>query len=311
MRRIACVLAWLVLATGAANAAVIIIDDHGVGEQGSGTFALTNTSKGRAKSGMYHPGGSGDGCYLLDNGYTATWTPTLTAGPHLVEVWNPTDATAIVTNTTTVSHAGGSTDYVFKQTSAGGHWAALGFHTFNAGTGGNVSITGANYGYADAVRFSTGDEPMKGAFGLGQTFAWSAVGDWDEATSGDDYVTRDAGDVFTWALNVVPGAYEIDFRYLYDDDRSPDTVVQVWDGGTQLGSDLVLDQNGVNSDPLEGTKPLGTYTFSGSTAEVRVIASGNLSASVLGVDAGWVPEPATLTLLAAGAAGVLAARRRR
>lgn len=276
------------------HASVVVIDDFGLGESGTGTFT-TNSTLPRNKTGQYHPGGSGNGSYLLNTGNFATWTPDLTAGNWLVEVWNPTVVTAIVSNTTTVNHAGGSTGYTFYQPSLGGEWAALGFHSFNAGTGGNVTIVSATqYAYADAVRFTSLDELPTASFELGSTFARSETGSWTTGTKGDLF-SDTAGDTHSFTINVTPGMYEVNFRYYDGALRAEDTTVQIWDGGTLL-DDIVLDQNtGLESFT---SSLLGSYTFTGTTAEIRTIASGNENASVFGADLTVVvPEPSSLALM--------------
>lgn len=287
----------LLLSAGLAAADVVIIDDGDAG------FSITDASKPRSKAGQY----AGD-CYLNVGGNTATWAPTLSAGVWAVSVWNPTDNTSIVDATTTVNHAGGSSAYTFKQTDAGGRWAGLGFYTFD-GSGDSVTVTNASsYGYADAVQWVSADELPTLDFQLGQTFAWSDDGDWSAASLGDR-ISDTAGAVLTWVIDIQPGTYAIDFEYLKDRYRSPDTIVQVWDGATQLGGNILVNQYEDTSDETAVSQALGQYTFAGNTLEVRVIASGNNNASADGLQVTLVPEPATLSLLALG--GLALIRRHR
>jgi len=289
----------LLLAAGLASADVVVIDDGDAG------FSITDDSKDRDnKSGSY----DGD-CYLNVGGETATWAPTLSAGVWAVSVWNPTDTTAIVDATTTVNHAGGSSAHTFKQTSVGGQWAGLGFYSFD-GSGDSVTVTNASsYGYADAVQWVSADQQPTLDFQLGQTFAWGDDGDWFGASNGDRVsVTADAE--LTWLIDIQPGTYAIDFEYLKDQHRSPDTIVQVWDGSTQLSGDILINQYEDMDDYIATSEDLGQYTFTGSTLEVKVIASGNKHASANGLQVTLVPEPATMSLLAIGAFGAILRRRK-
>ncbi|MFP4052944.1 MAG: PEP-CTERM sorting domain-containing protein [Phycisphaerae bacterium] len=290
----------LLLSAGLSGADVVTMDDGDAG------FSITDASMPRTKGGNY----DGD-CYLNLAGETATWTPTLSAGVWAVAVWNPTDTTSIVDATTTVNHANGSSAYTFRQTSVGGQWAGLGFYSFD-GVGDSVTVTNAsNYGYADAVQWISADEQPTLDFQLGQTFAWSDDGNWGTAKSGQDRISDTAGAVATWGVDIQPGTYTIDFEFLKDKYRSPDTIVQVWDSGTQLGGDLIVDQySDTNPDSTRVIENLGQYTFTGNRMEVKVIASGNQYASSDGLQVTLVPEPATMSLLAIGAFGAVLRRRK-
>jgi hypothetical protein len=292
------------------SAQVVIIDSHDYGESGTGTFS-TDSTLGRTKAGQYHTNVSSNGSYILATGKTATWTPTLSAGTWLVEVWNPTADTSMVTNTTRVNHAAGSSDYAFLQHSLGGDWASLGFHQFNAGTGGNVTIpSAAQYAYADAVRFTHVNELPTASFELASTFARSQTGTW-AVGSKTDLITATPGATHNFTLNVTPGTYSLDYRYYNGELRATDTIVQVWDGATQLGGDIILNQNtGLDSFT---SSLLGSYTFTGTSAVIRTIATGTggNNASVYGVDLTVIPEPGTLALVGIALGSLLLFRRRR
>jgi Tfp pilus tip-associated adhesin PilY1 len=106
--------------------------------------------------------GGYNGHYLWtaeDGTYTATWTPNiLNTGDYEVQaIWYPNNQRS-TSVTYTVNHTGGSTDVTVNQRETGGSWVSLGSYTFNAGTGGNVTLTHTRNGTtetacADAVRF--------------------------------------------------------------------------------------------------------------------------------------------------------------
>lgn len=290
------------------HAQTVIIDSHDAAEIGTGTFTH-NSTRPRDKAGQYPLAGV-TGSYLLATGQSATWTPTLTAGSWLVEVWNPTDSTSMVSGTTSVTHASGSTDYAFVQHALGGSWTPLGFHQFNAGSGGNVTTagpaSGSSFTYADAVRFTSRDELPTASFELGSTFARTQDASWFIGSKKDN-VSNTAGEAHSFTLNITPGDYALDYHYLTGI-RSSDTTVEVWDGASKL-STLVIDQS-LGSEAFTSMS-LGTFSFSGGTAEIRTIASGNGFASVSGVDIIAIPEPGTLALLGIALGALVLFRRRK
>ncbi|MDJ0816853.1 MAG: PilC/PilY family type IV pilus protein [Desulfobacterales bacterium] len=96
-----------------------------------------------------------------DGDYTATWTPDIPAdGDYDVYArWHADDHHS-ENVPYTINHAGGATTVTVNQRQDGGNWVKLGntSYNFNAGTGGNVTITYTRSGdtdrvCADAVKF--------------------------------------------------------------------------------------------------------------------------------------------------------------
>ncbi len=93
-------------------------------------------------------------------GATARWTPELTKpGSYEVAVWNPSFlSTGQTAARYTVEHAGGRTEVVVDQVTAGQRWIALGTYQLTPGTGHGVSAAGDPTGKgtlrADAARFT-------------------------------------------------------------------------------------------------------------------------------------------------------------
>jgi hypothetical protein len=96
-----------------------------------------------------------------DLDYTATWTPDIqTAGDYEVYARWQADVHHSQNVPYTVNYAGGASDIVYvNQRLDGGSWVHLGTYAFDAGSGGNVSITYTRTGEydrvcADAVKFA-------------------------------------------------------------------------------------------------------------------------------------------------------------
>lgn len=93
-------------------------------------------------------------------GAIARWTPKLReAGRYEVAVWNPSFLkTGQTAARYTVEHAGGRTEVVLDQVTAGQRWISLGVYELAPGTGHGVSATGDPTGHgtlrADAARFT-------------------------------------------------------------------------------------------------------------------------------------------------------------
>ncbi|WP_162452426.1 discoidin domain-containing protein [Phytoactinopolyspora mesophila] len=98
--------------------------------------------------------------YSNTAGSTATWVPELpTGGEYEVAVWWPDHATTTRSAHYSVEHADGSADVTIDPVDGMGDWYALGQWTFDAGTGGGVTLTvGSGYHRADALRFRLVEE---------------------------------------------------------------------------------------------------------------------------------------------------------
>jgi hypothetical protein len=130
------------------------------------------------------------GQWADDYRYTSTddpptsveWRPELpAAGDYAVAVWYRSTGTSRPDDARyTVHHAGGATDVTVNQQINGSTWVDLGTFTFNAGTGGYVTLTStAQAGktiVADAVSFAgDGEWRAMWAYSWGSGFLTSAM----------------------------------------------------------------------------------------------------------------------------------------
>jgi len=126
---------------------------------------FTTTGSWRV-SGYPSPYGSNAVMSDVNEGSTATWTPSISqAGNYEVYAWWTAGDGRINDAKYTINHAGGSDLVVINQKTNGGQWNYLGTYNFNSGTLGSVSVsdesTDPNYVpgsisdsvCADAVRF--------------------------------------------------------------------------------------------------------------------------------------------------------------
>ncbi|GAB3745189.1 golvesin C-terminal-like domain-containing protein [Microlunatus parietis] len=112
-------------------------------------------------------------------GATAAWTPKLrAAGSYEVSVWNPSFLkTGHTAARYTIEHAGGRTEVVLNQVTAGQRWVSLGAYTFTPGAGHGVTVAGDPAGQgtlrADAVRFTPTVVVDDGGPGYTETGSWA------------------------------------------------------------------------------------------------------------------------------------------
>lgn len=94
---------------------------------------------------------------------SVTWTPNLEQdGQYKVYSWWTADAGRATAAPYEIVHADGTSIVTANQTTGGGKWNLLGIYSFDAGTGGSVTLDNSAAGTvsADAVRFvRTGDVP--------------------------------------------------------------------------------------------------------------------------------------------------------
>ena len=131
----------------------IIVDNLDSGFSKVGTWRESSAPDEYAGSSLYSP----------TQGNSATWVPDLTtAGSYHVYVWYTGASLASYPRDTsadyTVNHAGGSQTIEIDQDQGSGAWVSLGVFSFNAGTGGNVTLvrnsaTSSEDTSADAVKF--------------------------------------------------------------------------------------------------------------------------------------------------------------
>ena len=112
--------------------------------------------------------------------YTATWTPNLPVdGTYDVSVWYVDDTNRLTAVPYTINHAGGSDTVYRDQRAGGGQWVSLGTYTFNAGTGGNVTISytvndvDTERIVADAVKFTPPTIPATVRIYNSHYYVWS------------------------------------------------------------------------------------------------------------------------------------------
>ncbi|MCB9850348.1 MAG: VCBS repeat-containing protein [Phycisphaerales bacterium] len=145
-----------------ARAQMIIVDNVDTG------FSVLSGGWSTSDSAAGHYGANY--AYLLTTGGGGSlgeveWRPTLAATETFtVDAFYPSLASRPDNATYSVHHAGGVTDVVVNQQVNGGMWISLGTYTFNAGTGGYVTLdsdaNGTNI-VADAVRFvSVANPPL-------------------------------------------------------------------------------------------------------------------------------------------------------
>ena len=114
--------------------------------------------------------------------YTATWTPNLPIdGSYEVSVWYVDGPNRLTAVPYTVNYAGGSDTVYVDQRANGGQWVSIGTYNFNAGTGGNVSISytvndaDTERIVADAVRFTPPVMPATIKIYRSHYYVWSEV----------------------------------------------------------------------------------------------------------------------------------------
>ena len=118
----------------------------------TGTWTASTGLSGRYGSNYLHDGRSGKGSKSV------TYAPNLpSSGTYQVYVWYPNNPNGATNVPIDVRHAGGTARVAIpSQRSGGGRWVALGAWSFEAGTGGSVTVLNAGttgYVVADAVRF--------------------------------------------------------------------------------------------------------------------------------------------------------------
>jgi len=132
-----------------------------------------------------------------DGLYTATWTPSLTAGEYAVYarwVANLDRSTAVPY---TINHAGGSTTVPVDQQQNGGQWYLLGAFNFNGDPTENVAITFEQTSTsgnlcADAVKFAV--NPVTIDIKRAHYYVWSAE-------QGKPYLVNLDGEIKYYAVN--------------------------------------------------------------------------------------------------------------
>jgi len=153
------------------SASAVIVDNSGPGYAETGAFT---TSPAPWAYGFQDK----DTRQSVAAGATASWTPTLPAtGSYEVYAWNPSVFNGSNTSARfTVTHAGGSTDVVVNQVTAGQQWVSLGAYQLAPGAGHKVTVTGEGTGAlrADAVMFVPAVVVDNAAPGYTEAGAWNA-----------------------------------------------------------------------------------------------------------------------------------------
>lgn len=131
-----------------------------------GSIVVDNGEPGYAETGAWEDTGEAFGYQdretrrSTEPGATAAWTPEVDdAGEYEVLVWNPSFlATGHTAARYTVTHAGGTTDVVVDQRTAGQRWVSLGSYELTPGGGHGVRVAGDAGGggtlRADAAMFT-------------------------------------------------------------------------------------------------------------------------------------------------------------
>ncbi len=149
------------------------------------SMIIDNGDPGYAETGGWEETGEAFGFQdrktrrATEPGATARWKAAVTKpGSYEVSVWNPSFlSTGRTAARYTVRHAGGTSEVVINQVTAGQRWVSLGVYELTPGTDQGVSVAGDPAGTgtlrADAARFTPAVVVDDGDTGYSETGSWA------------------------------------------------------------------------------------------------------------------------------------------
>ncbi len=221
----------------------------------------------------------------------ATWTPALDdAGEYEVFVWNPSFlATGHTAARYTVTHAGGSTDVVVDQKTAGQRWVSLGSYDLTPGAGHGVRLAGDPSGAgtlrADAARFTPAIVVDDAGSGYSEAGTWagsSAVTGW--GGSGTRYASGSSSTA-RWTPDLpASGAYDV-YAWTPADALNTDSARFTV---THAGGSTVVPSDGVE----DRWTHLGRYSFEAGAGYVELGKDFGVTGFMRADAVKFVPVPA-------------------
>ncbi len=236
------------------------------------------------------------GNYYIYNsgGSSVQFTPSLpSAGPYQVYAWWTAFSNRATNAPFSIVNAKGTASVTENQQVNGGQWVLLGTYSFNAGTGGSVTVgtTGANGDVVvDAVEFVPAPSIMLSA---SSSSGVATTGTWNQSTSiggfyGNYYLANTAEDSSTVTFTPTvtnAGTYQAYAWWTASSNRASNVSVTV---ASATGSTPVTVNEQTNGSQWVS---LGTYSFNAGTGGSITFSASGANGAVIANAVELVPSP--------------------